>query len=160
MEESDGGSEIDLKIEVADDESSSHSDVDFVPAPPMPEPRHRNYRTEPTETVIPTVTVTQESGRDGTVWVENGDESAAFPEYSHRESRPLTSHNKTNCECTLCLCDKQMLQHIGDYTVAHAHKKRKQYVGHVYGRTQSIYCTLVCLWGIRQKEHGCGIILV
>uniref|UniRef100_A0A8C7WGR8 Uncharacterized protein n=1 Tax=Oncorhynchus mykiss TaxID=8022 RepID=A0A8C7WGR8_ONCMY len=75
MEESDGGSEIDLKIEVADDESSSHSDVDFVPAPPMPEPRHRNYRTEPTETVIPTVTVTQESGRDGTVWVENGDET-------------------------------------------------------------------------------------
>ncbi|KAJ8015945.1 hypothetical protein DPEC_G00001970 [Dallia pectoralis] len=70
--ESDGGSEIEPEIDVSDDDSSSESDID--PPPPIPEPRRRKTRKEPTETR--TATVRQESGRDGTIWIETSNESA------------------------------------------------------------------------------------
>ena len=72
--ESDGGRDIELEIDVADEESSSDSGVDFDPPPVIPEPRRRKAITETNKTMIPTATVRQESGRDGTVWVETSDE--------------------------------------------------------------------------------------
>ena len=66
--ESDGGSDIELEIDVADLESSFDSDVDIEPPPPKAEPRRRKNKTEPT------TTMRQESGRNDAVWVEKSDE--------------------------------------------------------------------------------------
>jgi hypothetical protein len=78
-----------LKIDIADEESPSDSDVDFEPPSPMPESRRGKTRTEPTEAVSPTATMRQESGRDGTVWVEKSDEFMWHADVVARQSNVL-----------------------------------------------------------------------
>ncbi|KAJ7996408.1 hypothetical protein DPEC_G00236770 [Dallia pectoralis] len=122
--ESDGGSEP--EIDVSEDSCSSDSDID--PPPPNPEPRRKKTRKEPTES--PTAAVREESGRDGTIWIETSNESAPgrYPlQNILTEAAGPTTQAKSRIGCALdsflCLCDMEMLQNIRDCTVIHARRE-------------------------------------